>query len=238
VLVTVSFVSPASKLNVISITFKFELVHPRQTVVATSTSVNTLTCNLHNYLIRHWQVMLFFKSVAVTALCSAVITVVTSSRIPIEFALDTRDNGTNVEVASVEAMTDVLKSKMRNTEGKVLFWCLGNTVGHASHDRAQMYAKKHHLYTIFDYVNAERFFAEVPESAYNTWWENLSRAFARASVGKVYVLLEPGNTKNLLEWHCNSVWNNIEWPELENNKEVRVYRVSYDQSLFEGVQIK
>lgn len=209
----------------------------------------------------HSQVMLSFKSIIITALCSAIITAVTSAPTAVDFALDRRSSKTvaatskfscqtphtttdspsrgkepTFSVPTVEDFVGMFKGHVKTDQS--LFWCLPRN----SKTKAKKYAKKNNLFTVSSYLDRDLLDKanKATREVYVEFWDRASQAFAQVVSGKVYVLLPPldrNDAHKAKNWYEGCVWARIEWPELRKNQHAHVYRISMSQKPTEGIML-
>lgn len=56
-------------------------------------------------------------------------------------------------------------------------------------------------------------YLSISKAATHEFWDNCSAAMAQLSLGKVYVILPPGEKS---EWNHESTWGRMEWPNLNS----------------------
>lgn len=186
--------------------------------------------------------MLSFKSIIITALCSAIITAVTSAPTAVDFALDRRSSKTvaatkpTFSVPTVEDFVGMFKGHVKTDQS--LFWCLPRN----SKTKAKKYAKKNNLFTVSSYLDRDLLDKanKATREVYVEFWDRASQAFAQVVSGKVYVLLPPldhNDAHKAKNWYEGCVWARIEWPELRKNQHAHVYRISMSQKPTEGIML-
>ena len=138
---------------------------------------------------------------------------------------------TAVTVPSIAEIVVEWKSKVQ--PGKELFYSLEKD----GEKEAKAYALQHSLHTIWDHMDP-KILKEGTVQQTQEYFEYASTAYAQVVTGKAYVLLDGNPAKNPKVWQEGTIWDTVEWPELEKRSGVEVYRVSPSTDPSEGVKIK
>jgi hypothetical protein len=137
---------------------------------------------------------------------------------------------TDITVPSIAEIEADMRSKVK--PGKELFYSLKTN----GENEAKAYARKHGLHTIWDYLDKEILEkGNIGQS--QEYFESASIAYAKVVTGKTYVLLDGDPSKNSKSWAAGTIWDTVEWPELEKRSDVQVYRISPSMDPSHGVQI-
>jgi hypothetical protein len=120
--------------------------------------------------------------------------------------------------------------------GQELFYSYERSDSEPEPEAAHAYALKHGLKTVWDHMDPVLRKSEDVEKRLE-YFEHASAAYGQVVTGKVYVLMDGAPSKGK-SWLESTIWDSIEWPEIEKRSGVEVYRVNPTTAPENGFKIK
>jgi hypothetical protein len=120
--------------------------------------------------------------------------------------------------------------------GKELFYSYKRPTSEVEPTAAKTYATKHGLKTVWDHMDPALLKSPDLDKRHQ-YFEHASAAYGQVVTGKVYVLMD-GPPATGKKWEEGTIWDTVEWPEIEHRSGVEVYRVNPTTAPANGFKIK